>query len=59
MELVKTYAHALPNMQQDAGARGVIVNASTQFVIGEQHPRAVRICLGPPRTRASLEQALR
>jgi DNA-binding transcriptional MocR family regulator len=41
-----------------ARARGVIVNASTQFVIAEQQPRAVRVCLGPPRTRAGLEQAL-
>ena len=41
-----------------ARARGVIVNPSTQFVLGEQPPRAVRVCLGPPRTRAGLEQAL-
>jgi DNA-binding transcriptional MocR family regulator len=45
-----------------ARARGVIVNASSQFVTRlastDQLPRAVRICLGPPRTRAGLEQAL-
>ena len=41
-----------------ARARGVIVNPSTQFAVGDQHPRAVRVCLGPPRTRAGLEQAL-
>jgi DNA-binding transcriptional MocR family regulator len=41
-----------------ARARGVIVNPSTQFVTGDQQSRAVRICLGPPRTRAGLEQAL-
>jgi DNA-binding transcriptional MocR family regulator len=39
-------------------ARGVIVNPSTQFAVGDQHPRTVRVCLGPPRTRAGLEQAL-
>jgi DNA-binding transcriptional MocR family regulator len=41
-----------------ARARGVIVNASTEFSCGEQQPRAVRLCLGTPRTRAGLEQAL-
>jgi DNA-binding transcriptional MocR family regulator len=41
-----------------ARARGVIVNGSTQFAAGDQQPRAVRVCLGPPRTRAGLEQAL-
>ena len=41
-------------------AAGVIVNPSTQFATqqAEQAPRAVRICLGPPRTRPGLEQAL-
>jgi DNA-binding transcriptional MocR family regulator len=39
-------------------ARGVILNASTQFASGDQQPRAVRLCLGTPRTRAGLEQAL-
>jgi DNA-binding transcriptional MocR family regulator len=41
-----------------ARSRGVIVNASTEFAVGDQAPRAVRLCLGPPRTRAGLEQAL-
>jgi DNA-binding transcriptional MocR family regulator len=41
-----------------ARARGVILNASTNFAVGEQHPRAIRLCLGTPRTRAGLEQAL-
>jgi len=41
-----------------ARASGVIVNASTDFAAGDQHPRAVRLCLGTPRTRAGLEQAL-
>jgi DNA-binding transcriptional MocR family regulator len=39
-------------------ARGVILNASTQFATADQPPRAVRVCLGPPRTRGGLEQAL-
>ena len=41
-----------------ARSRGVIVNPSTQFAVTEQPPPAVRICLGPPRTRAGVEQAL-
>ena len=41
-----------------ARARGVIVNASTQFATGDPPPRAVRLCLGTPRTRAGLERAL-
>ena len=41
-----------------ARARGVILNASTQFASTEQPPRAVRLCLGTPRTRAGLERAL-
>jgi DNA-binding transcriptional MocR family regulator len=40
-------------------SRGVLVNASTAFSIGDQPPsRAVRLCVGTPRTRAGLEQAL-
>ncbi|HKE88119.1 MAG TPA: PLP-dependent aminotransferase family protein [Vicinamibacterales bacterium] len=39
-------------------ARGVVLNASSEFAVGEQAPRAVRLCLGTPRTRAGLEQAL-
>jgi len=41
-----------------ARARGVIVNASSEFAVGEHRPRAVRLCLGTPRTRAGLELAL-
>jgi DNA-binding transcriptional MocR family regulator len=41
-----------------ARSRGVVLNASSEFAVGEQHPKAVRLCLGTPRTRASLEQAL-
>jgi DNA-binding transcriptional MocR family regulator len=41
-----------------ARARGVYVNASAGFAVGDQHPRAVRLCLGTPRTRAGLEEAL-
>ena len=38
---------------------GVIVNASTAFSVGDEAaPRAIRLCLGTPRTRAGLEQAL-
>jgi DNA-binding transcriptional MocR family regulator len=43
---------------EQARARGVIVNASTQFASGELQARAVRLCLGTPRTRAGLEHAL-
>jgi DNA-binding transcriptional MocR family regulator len=38
--------------------RGVVLNAATQFSTVEQPARAVRVCLGPPRTRGGLEQAL-
>ena len=41
-----------------ARSRGVIVNPSSQFAVGESAPRGVRVCLGTPRTRAGLEQAL-
>jgi DNA-binding transcriptional MocR family regulator len=41
-----------------ARARGVLVNGSTQFCAGDQPHRAVRLCIGTPRTRAGLEQAL-
>lgn len=41
-----------------ARTRGVIVNASSQFAASDTPPRAVRVCLGPPRTRGGLEQAL-
>jgi len=39
-------------------ARGVLLNASREFCVGEQYPGAARVCLGTPRTRAGLEQAL-
>jgi DNA-binding transcriptional MocR family regulator len=40
-------------------SRGVIVNASTAFSVSDQpSPRAIRLCLGTPRTRAGLEHAL-
>jgi DNA-binding transcriptional MocR family regulator len=40
-------------------SRGVIVNASTAFSVADQpSPRAIRLCVGTPRTRAGLEQAL-
>jgi DNA-binding transcriptional MocR family regulator len=41
-----------------ARSRGVSLNASAEFAVGEHQPRAVRLCLGTPRTRAGLEQAL-
>jgi DNA-binding transcriptional MocR family regulator len=41
-----------------ARSRGVVVNASSEFAVGDNQPRAVRLCLGTPRTRAGLEQAL-
>jgi DNA-binding transcriptional MocR family regulator len=39
-------------------SQGVIINASREFAVGDQPPRGVRVCLGTPRTRAGLEQAL-
>jgi DNA-binding transcriptional MocR family regulator len=41
-----------------ARSRGVVLNASAEFAVANDRPRAVRLCLGTPRTRASLEQAL-
>jgi DNA-binding transcriptional MocR family regulator len=41
-----------------ARARGVILNGSSEFAADTQQRRGVRICLGTPRTRAGLEQAL-
>jgi DNA-binding transcriptional MocR family regulator len=41
-----------------ARSRGVLLNASSEFAAADQHPRGVRLCLGTPRTRAGLEQAL-
>ena len=39
-------------------SRGVLIGAASQFTVGDQQPRAIRICLGTPRTRAGLELAL-
>lgn len=40
-------------------SREVLVNASAAFsVLDQPSPRAIRLCLGTPRTRAGLEQAL-
>jgi DNA-binding transcriptional MocR family regulator len=41
-----------------ARSRGVIVNGSSEFTVGDHQPRGVRLCLGTPRTRAGLEHAL-
>ena len=41
-----------------ARTRGVVLNASSEFAVGTEEPKAVRLCVGTPRTRASLEQAL-
>jgi DNA-binding transcriptional MocR family regulator len=41
-----------------ARALGVILNGAGSFAVTESHPRAVRLCIGTPRTRAGLEQAL-
>ena len=41
-----------------ARTRGVALNASSEFAVGTEEPKAVRLCVGTPRTRASLEQAL-
>jgi DNA-binding transcriptional MocR family regulator len=41
-----------------ARARGVVVNPAHQFAVGDVQPRAVRLCIGTPRTRAGLEQAI-
>ena len=38
-------------------SRGVGINPSTQFSVADPPARAVRICLGPPRTRPGMEQA--
>jgi DNA-binding transcriptional MocR family regulator len=42
----------------EARARGVAVNAASEFAVDGIEPRAVRVCVGPPRTRAGLELAL-
>jgi DNA-binding transcriptional MocR family regulator len=41
-----------------ARARGVVLNGAGTFTTTDAPPRAVRLCIGTPRTRAALEQAL-
>jgi DNA-binding transcriptional MocR family regulator len=41
-----------------ARSRGVVVNAAQEFTVADAPPRAVRLCIGTPRTRAGLETAL-
>jgi DNA-binding transcriptional MocR family regulator len=41
-----------------ARSRGVILNSAASFAASENYPRAIRLCIGTPRTRAGLEQAL-
>lgn len=41
-----------------ARARGVIVNPAHEFAVTDVQPRGVRLCVGTPRTRGALEQAL-
>ena len=41
-----------------ARSRGVVVNAAHEFSVADVPPRAVRLCIGTPRTRAGLETAL-
>ena len=41
-----------------ARTRGVVVNPAGEFTIADVQPRGVRLCIGTPRTRAGLEQAL-
>lgn len=41
-----------------ARARGVAVNAAHEFSVADVPPRGVRLCVGTPRTRGGLEQAL-
>jgi DNA-binding transcriptional MocR family regulator len=41
-----------------ARTRGVVVNSASEFAIADVLPRGVRLCIGTPRTRAGLEQAL-
>ena len=43
----------------EAKERGVIINAADAFAVdGDTRLQAVRVCLGPPRSRAVLEDAL-
>jgi DNA-binding transcriptional MocR family regulator len=41
-----------------ARSRGVILNSAASFAVSDDYPRAIRLCIGTPRTRAGLEQAL-
>jgi DNA-binding transcriptional MocR family regulator len=41
-----------------ARTRGVILNPAHEFAVSDVQPRGVRLCIGTPRTRAGLEQAL-
>jgi DNA-binding transcriptional MocR family regulator len=41
-----------------ARALGVILNGAGSFAVGDKPFRAVRLCVGTPKTRAGLEQAL-
>jgi DNA-binding transcriptional MocR family regulator len=41
-----------------ARSRGVILNGAGSFAVTDNYARAVRLCIGTPRTRAGLEQAL-
>ena len=41
-----------------ARSRGVLVNPAHEFAVTDVQPRAVRLCVGTPRTRAGLEQAV-
>ncbi len=41
-----------------ARSRGVTLNAAHEFAVTDVQPRGVRLCIGTPRTRAGLEQAL-
>jgi DNA-binding transcriptional MocR family regulator len=41
-----------------ARSRGVVVNAAREFAVTDVQPRGIRLCVGTPRTRAGLEQAL-
>jgi hypothetical protein len=36
----------------------VILNGAGSFAVTDNYARAVRLCIGTPRTRAGLEQAL-
>lgn len=41
-----------------ARARGVVVNGAGSFALTDRHPNAIRLCIGTPRTRAGMEQAV-